>query len=155
MIHKYGATICFHGWDNITWCPWLNVMLVCPNGDVFIGSIDTIGEWKDAHSICNTSSGYIKTIGIDDIVQICTNNVLSMRSATDLLIHCFPSLYFQGYVAHCLQLLLGKNCMGKINCEKNENCCFFHTTTLCTTNNLSSLWDQLNATKPHWNTVCN
>jgi hypothetical protein len=45
--------------------------------------------------------------------------------------------------------------MGKINCEKNENCCFFHTTTLCTTNNLSSLWDQLNATKPHWNTVCN
>jgi hypothetical protein len=44
-------------------------MLACPSGDVFIGSIDTIGEQKDAHYICNASSGYIKTIGINNIVQ--------------------------------------------------------------------------------------
>jgi hypothetical protein len=39
--------------------------------------------------------------------------------------------------------------MGKTNYEKDESCCFFHTTTPCATNNLSSLWDQPNATKPH------
>ncbi len=95
-ICKYGATICFNGWDNVD----------CPNGDVFIGSIDTIGEWKDTYYICNALGGYIKTIGIDNIVQICTNNVSNMKSVTDLLICHFPSLYFQGCVVHYLDLLL-------------------------------------------------
>ncbi len=44
LTHKYGATIYFDGWDNVARCPLLNVMLTCSNGDVFIGSIDTIEE---------------------------------------------------------------------------------------------------------------
>ncbi len=47
-IHKYGATICFNGWDNVVWCPLSNVVFICPNGDVFVGAIDTIGKHKDA-----------------------------------------------------------------------------------------------------------
>jgi hypothetical protein len=78
-------------------------MLASPNGDVFIGSIDTTREWKDAHYICNALARYIEIIKVDNIVQICTNNVLSMRNATNL--H-FPSLYFQGCVVHFLDLLL-------------------------------------------------
>jgi hypothetical protein len=27
--------------------------------------------------------------------------------------------------------------MGKLNCERNESCCVFHTTTPCATSNLS------------------
>jgi hypothetical protein len=81
-------------------------MFACPNGDVFISSIDPIGEQKDAHCICNALGGYIKTIKIDNIVQICIYNVSNMKSAADLLIHHFPNLYFQGCVIHCLDLLL-------------------------------------------------
>jgi hypothetical protein len=81
-------------------------MFICPSGNVFIGSIDTTWEQKDAHYICNALVGYINTIEIDNIVQICTNNALKMRSVTNLLIHHFPSLYFQGCVAHGLDLLL-------------------------------------------------
>jgi hypothetical protein len=97
LIHKYGPTICSNGWDNIAWHPLLNVMLACPSGDVFIGSIDITRKWKDAHYTCN---------GLDNIIYICTNTVSSMRNVVDLLIHCFPSLYFQGCAAHCLDLLL-------------------------------------------------
>jgi hypothetical protein len=39
-------------------------MFACPSGDVFIGSIDTTREWKDAHYICNALAKYIETIGI-------------------------------------------------------------------------------------------
>jgi hypothetical protein len=81
-------------------------MFVSPSGDVFIGSINTTGEWKDAHYICNALGGYKKTIGVDNIVQICTNNASNMRSATSLIICRLPNLYFQGCVAHCLNLLL-------------------------------------------------
>jgi hypothetical protein len=81
-------------------------MFASPNGDVFIGSNHTTRGSKDAHYICNPLVGYIKTLGVNNIVQICTENVLNMRSATDFLIRCFPSLYFQGYATHCLDLLL-------------------------------------------------
>jgi hypothetical protein len=50
LIHKYGATICSDSWDNVAWHPLLNVMFACPSGDVFIGSIDTTREQKDANT---------------------------------------------------------------------------------------------------------
>jgi hypothetical protein len=56
--------------------------------------------------ICNALGGYIETTGIDNIVQICIDNVLSMKSVVDRLIHHFPSFYFQGFATHCLDLLL-------------------------------------------------
>jgi hypothetical protein len=74
--------------------------------NVFIGSIDTIGEQKEAHYICNALGGYIETIGINNIVQICTHNALNMNSAANLIIYRFSSFYFQGFAAHCLDLLL-------------------------------------------------
>jgi hypothetical protein len=111
LIHKYGATICSYGWDNIAQHPrLLNMMIACPSSDVFIGSIDTIGERKDAHYICNTLVGYIKTIRVNNIVQICTNNLSNMKNA-----------YFQGCVTHCLDLLLedwGKGTWVKQNVTK-------------------------------------
>jgi len=106
LIYKYGATICPDGCDNVARHPLLNIMFACPSGNVFIGSIDTTKEWKDAHYICNALGGYIKTIGVDNIIQICTNNVSNMRNVVDLLIYHFPSFYFQGCVAHRLDLLL-------------------------------------------------
>jgi len=81
-------------------------MLTCPSGNVFIGSIDSIGDWKDAHYICNALVGYIGTIGVYNIVQICIENVSNMKRAANLLIRHFPNLYFQSCVIHCLDLLL-------------------------------------------------
>ena len=45
-IEGYGATICTDGWDNITSRPLMNVILSCPTCDIFLGSIDTIGNKK-------------------------------------------------------------------------------------------------------------
>jgi hypothetical protein len=104
-IHKHGATIYSNSWDNVAWHPLLNVMFACPSGDVFIGSIDKTREWKDAHYIYNALGGYIETIGVNNIIQICTNNVSNKKSATNFLICHFPSLYFQGCFVHYLDLL--------------------------------------------------
>jgi len=133
LIRKYGATICFNGWDNVAWHPLLNVMFACPSGDVFIGSIDTTREWKDAQYICNALGGYIETIGIDNTVQICTNNALSMKSEANLPICRFPSLYFQGCVAHCLYLLLegwGKATWAKQIVKKAKVFFFLYNNTM-------------------------
>jgi hypothetical protein len=42
----------FYGWDNVTGCPLLNVILAYPNVNGFIGAIDTTWEHKDAQYIC-------------------------------------------------------------------------------------------------------
>jgi hypothetical protein len=64
------------------------------------------GKQMDAHYICNALDGYIKTIGVENIMQFCIDNVLSMKNVVDLLICRFLSFYFQGCVAHCPNLLL-------------------------------------------------
>jgi hypothetical protein len=51
------------------------MMFICPNGDVFLNTINTTREHKDTRT-CNTLVGYIETIGmLDNIIQICTNDV--------------------------------------------------------------------------------
>jgi hypothetical protein len=126
-------------------------MFTCPNGNVFLGVIDTIGEHKDAQVLhINVLIGYIETIGVDNIIQICTNNISNMQNVTNLLICHFSNLYFQGCALFGLvtRRLKGKN-MGETNGEKGESYCFFHMATPCTTCNLLSLQNQLNASKPH------
>jgi hypothetical protein len=67
-IHKYGATICSNGWDNVARCPLLNTMIVCPNGDVFLSAIDIMGERKDTHYICNVLVKCIELVGVENFV---------------------------------------------------------------------------------------
>jgi hypothetical protein len=43
---------------------------------------------------------------MNNIVQICIDNVSSIRNVVDLLIHRFLGLYFQGCVIHYLDLVL-------------------------------------------------
>ena len=45
-IETYGMSLCSDGWDNVVHCPLMNVMLYCPAGNIFVGSVDTIGNKK-------------------------------------------------------------------------------------------------------------
>jgi len=46
---QIGTTIYYDVWSNVARHPLLNVMFVYPNGNVFIGAIDTTWECKDAY----------------------------------------------------------------------------------------------------------
>jgi hypothetical protein len=50
--------------------------------DVFLGAIDTTRESNDVHYIRNVLFGYIEIVGMDSIVQICTNYILNMSDMT-------------------------------------------------------------------------
>jgi hypothetical protein len=62
FIYKYGTTICFNGWDNVVCCPLSNIVFTCPNGDVFVGAINTTKKHKDAQYLCNALAIYIDTL---------------------------------------------------------------------------------------------
>ena len=43
-IETYGVSLCSDGWDNVVLRPLMNIMLSCPIGDIFLGSVDSSGN---------------------------------------------------------------------------------------------------------------
>ena len=105
-ISQYGATICSDGWSDTNIRPLMNIMLVCPAGDVFLGSVDSTGERKDIAYTTELISKYIDEVGPSNIVQMCTDNAAVMTGAMRSLEQKYPHMYRQGCAAHILDLLL-------------------------------------------------
>jgi hypothetical protein len=127
-ITLYGATICSDGWDNVIHRPLMNVMLVCPAGDIFIGSVDTTGHKKTKEYIAGELKTYIEAIGLNNVIQICTDNASAMLGALDELVATYPHLYKQGCAAYILNLLLedwGKEEMFKALIIRAKRVCIY------------------------------
>lgn len=105
-IEQYGCTICSDGWSDTNSRPLMNVMLVCPAGDVFLGSIDTTGKKKCSQFTADSIASYIEEVGPQNVVQVCTDNAASMLGALRILEDRYPHVYRQGCAAHILDLLL-------------------------------------------------
>lgn len=105
-IQHYGATICSDGWSDTNTRPLLNVMLVCPAGDVFLGSVDTTGEKKDIAYTANVMAKYIDEVGSSNVVQLCTDNASVMTGTLTQLKERYPHMYMQGCAAHIMDLLV-------------------------------------------------
>ena len=105
-ISLYGATICSDGWDNVAHRPLMNVMLVYPIGNIFLGSIDTTGEKKNQEYIAGKLKEYIDEVGPHNVVQICTDNASAMLGAMDKVVEHYPHIYKQGCAAHIIDLML-------------------------------------------------
>ena len=84
----------------------MNIMLSCPTGDIFLGSVDTSGNKKTKEYIARELKKFIKQIGPMKVSQICTDNAANMLEAVDKVIETYPHIYKQGCAAHALDLLL-------------------------------------------------
>jgi hypothetical protein len=49
---------------------------------------------------------YLIEVGLENVVQVCTDNANVMRKAVSIVQQQWPHLYFQGCMAHALNLLL-------------------------------------------------
>jgi hypothetical protein len=105
-LHKYGITLCADRWDNVQNRPLLNIIQTGTRGDLFLGTIDTTGEHKDAQYIAEQISTFVAKVGSYNVVQICTDNTAAMANAGRTVIQSNPHMYVQGCRAHCLDLLL-------------------------------------------------
>jgi hypothetical protein len=92
-IEIYGATICTDGWDNVTRRLLMNVMLSCPAGDIFLGSIDTTGNKKTKAYIATELKKFIDAVGPRFVTQICTDNATNMLGAMDDIVATYPHIF--------------------------------------------------------------
>ena len=105
-IEKYGVTICCDGWDNVQNQPLLNIVQCDTKGDVFLDTIDTVGNHKDHTYVAAQIRTFVQMVGGHNLVQVYTDNALVMAFAGRDVMQSNPHMYIQGCAAHCLDLLL-------------------------------------------------
>ena len=105
-IETYGVSLCSDGWDNVVHPLLMNIMLSCPAGNIFLGSVDTSGNKKTKEYIAGELKKFIEQIGPMKVSQICTDNAANMLGAVNKVIETYPHIYKQGCAAHALDLLL-------------------------------------------------
>jgi hypothetical protein len=105
-IEVYDATICTDIWNNVTRRPLMNVILLCPTGDIFLGSVDTTGNKKTKAYLAMELKKFIEDVGPRLETQICTDSAMNMLGAMDDIVTTYPHIFKQGYAAHALDLML-------------------------------------------------
>jgi hypothetical protein len=116
------------GWDNVTRRPLMNVMLSCPAGDIFLGSIDTTGNKKTKAYIAIELKKFIEDVGPRFVTQICTDNATNMLGAMDDIVTTYPHISKQGCAAHALDLMLedwAKIDQFKVLIQKAKRVCIY------------------------------
>ena len=81
-------------------------MLVSPHGEDLIKAIDSLGEIKSRHFICNIISEVIEQVGMQNVVQARMDNAKNCRVVGHLLEQQFSNLYTFGCNTHSLNLVL-------------------------------------------------
>ena len=105
-LEKYSVTLCCDGWDNVQNRPLLNMVQCGTKGDVFLGTIDTTKNYKDHIYVATQILSFVQKVGVDNVVQIYTDNALVMSSTACDVMWLNPHMYVQGCATHCLDLLL-------------------------------------------------
>ena len=105
-IETYGVSLCSDGLDNVIYRLLMNIMLSCPAGDIFLGSVDTSGNKKTKEYIARELKKFIEQIGPMKVSQICTDNATNMLGAVHKVIETYLHIYKQRCAVHALDLLL-------------------------------------------------
>eukprot|EP00253_Pinus_taeda_P032126 PITA_32126 len=101
------------GWTDRKGTTLLNFLVHCPKGTMFIKSLDASEHIKDAATICELLDGFIREIGVQNVVQVITDNAANYVSAGRMFMERHPTLFWTPCAAHCLDLLLED--MGKLS----------------------------------------
>jgi len=101
-----GCTVMSEGWTDRKGRTLLNFLVHCPKGTMFIKSLNASEHIKDATTICELLDGFIRDIGVQNVVQVITDNVANYVSAGKMLMERHPTLFWTPCSAHCLDLLL-------------------------------------------------
>jgi hypothetical protein len=84
----------------------LNIIQTGTCGDLFLGTVDTTREHKDAQYVAEQISTFVDKVGSHNILQVCTNNIAAMANADCTVMQSNPHMYVQGCAVHCFDLLL-------------------------------------------------
>ncbi|XP_042491458.1 uncharacterized protein LOC122071178 [Macadamia integrifolia] len=113
MWKSYGVTIMCDGWTGPTRKSIINFMVYCDGRTIFLKSIDVSKERTDAIYIYKLLKDVVEEVGIQNVVQIVTNNGSNYKKAKiKMMDNPRFQLFWTRCAAHCIDLMLKD--MGKL-----------------------------------------
>ncbi|XP_059076459.1 uncharacterized protein LOC131043284 [Cryptomeria japonica] len=103
---RNGCTILSDGWTDSRNRTLINFLVASGGQVVFLKSIDASDQVKNAKTLCNTLDEVVTEVGVQNVVQVVTDNAAACVAACKLLQARHPSLFWSPCAAHCLDLLL-------------------------------------------------
>ncbi|KAM0876473.1 hypothetical protein ACQ4PT_036159 [Festuca glaucescens] len=115
-----GVTICTDGWSDPQRRPILNFMAVTEGGPMFLKSIATKGEIKSTEYIFEKLREIIDEVGVENVVQVITDNAANCRSAGLMVEAKYNNIYWTPCIVHTLNLAVKDICDPKNFAGDNE-----------------------------------
>ena len=113
---KTGCTIMSDGWTDTRSRTILNFLIACPKGTMFLKSVDASDQVKDAQLLFRLLDEVVEEVGVQNVVQVITDNASNYVAAGKLLEEKHPTIWWTPCAAHCLDLMLED--IGKIEWVK-------------------------------------
>lgn len=103
---QYGCTLMSDGWSDRRGRHLINFLVNSPEGTYFLESVDASSECQDARMIADLLEKRIVDVGVNNVVQVVTDNGANYKAAGKLLMERIPTLYWSPCACHCLDLML-------------------------------------------------
>ena len=103
---KTGCTIMSDGWTDARGRTILNFLVACPKGTMFLRSMDASDQVKDANLLFRLLDDVVEEVGVENVVQVITDNASNYVAASKLLEDKHPTIWWTPCAAHCLDLML-------------------------------------------------
>eukprot|EP00253_Pinus_taeda_P004752 PITA_04752 len=114
---RTGCTIMSDGWIDQRNRTIINFLVFCPQGTMFLKSVDASDKVKDGHLLFQLLDQVVEEVGVANVVQIITDNASNYVLAGKLLEEKHKTIFWTPCAAHCLDLMLED--IGKLDWVKN------------------------------------
>ncbi|XP_057831727.1 uncharacterized protein LOC131042462 isoform X1 [Cryptomeria japonica] len=103
---KYGCTILSDGWTDGKNRTIINFLVACKDNVVFLKSVDASSNVKNVETLAGMLEQVVMEVGVKNVVQIITDNVVAYVSVGRIFQERHPTLFWTPCAAHVLDLLL-------------------------------------------------
>eukprot|EP00253_Pinus_taeda_P027736 PITA_27736 len=114
---KTGCSIMSDGWTDGKNCTIINFLVSCPQGTMFLRSVDASNKVKDAALLFELLDDIIQEVGEQNVVQVITDNASNYVLAGKMLESKYRAIFWTPCAAHCIDLMLED--IGKVEWVKN------------------------------------
>eukprot|EP00253_Pinus_taeda_P032744 PITA_32744 len=114
---RTGCTIMSDGWTDQRNRTIINFLVFCPQGTMFLKSVDASDKVKDGHLLFQLLDQVVEEVGVANVVQIITDNASNYVLAGKLLEEKHKTIFWTPCAAHCIDLMLED--IGKLDWVRN------------------------------------
>ncbi|XP_007009265.2 PREDICTED: uncharacterized protein LOC18586057 [Theobroma cacao] len=103
---RTGCSILVNQWNTQTGRILLNFLVYCPEGTVFLKSVDASSVINSSDALYELLKQVVEEVGSKHVLQVITNAEEQYIVAGRRLAETFPTLYWTPCAAHCINLIL-------------------------------------------------